>query len=380
MRNMEERFTYTDTYARPMFDRGFTGHEHLQAFGLINMNGRMYDPVMSSFLSADRYMQDPTTAQGFNRYAYCMYNPLRYVDPTGWVFIPSHGSPPRSYSGLIQDYLSDPCYITRQQLRDAGIYCVEGGYGYVGGNGTMGAHWMEGFGIGHYTSWDIQTDKGGFEAGAWAIPDSFYPMWINYCQGLCNYGNYGCLNENNNNNSMVSTGNEGGRNNSFVNKSIFKYYNSFLGYVASTESILLGARSYGLKQLKNKTILDDLGKSLRSSYESRGIVQKGASGIAVGKAAVKRMSTTSDILGGVGIACVGMDIVLNGGIVYPSHVLDASVGIVSLSMGPPGWIVGGVYFVVDLGCYAFSGNSFGQQLNTWCGGVSYDIKTNSIIY
>lgn len=49
----------------------------------INMNGRMYDPLMSSFLSPDKYMQDPTTQQGFNRYAYCMYNPLKYVDPSG---------------------------------------------------------------------------------------------------------------------------------------------------------------------------------------------------------------------------------------------------------------------------------------------------------
>ena len=31
-----------------LYDRGFTGHEHLFSFGLINMNGRMYDPVMSS--------------------------------------------------------------------------------------------------------------------------------------------------------------------------------------------------------------------------------------------------------------------------------------------------------------------------------------------
>ena len=46
-------------------------------------NGRMYDPYMSSFLSPDNYMQDPTTQQGFNRYAYCMYNPLKYVDPSG---------------------------------------------------------------------------------------------------------------------------------------------------------------------------------------------------------------------------------------------------------------------------------------------------------
>lgn len=73
-----------DKTMKPMFDRGYTGQEHLDGFGLINMNGRMYDPVMSSFLSVDRYVQQPDNSQGFNRYAYCMYNPLRYVDPSGW--------------------------------------------------------------------------------------------------------------------------------------------------------------------------------------------------------------------------------------------------------------------------------------------------------
>ena len=50
------------------------------------MNGRMYDPLLSSFLSPDNYMQNPTSQQGFNRYAYCMYNPLKYVDPSGYRY------------------------------------------------------------------------------------------------------------------------------------------------------------------------------------------------------------------------------------------------------------------------------------------------------
>ena len=83
-----------DATIRPMFDRGFTGHEHLPNFGLVNMDGRMYAPVMSSFLSVDRYVQDPGNSQGFNRYAYCMYNPLRYTDPTGWQMI--GGNKPRN--------------------------------------------------------------------------------------------------------------------------------------------------------------------------------------------------------------------------------------------------------------------------------------------
>ena len=70
----------------PLFDRGFTGHEHLYNFGLINMNGRVYDPFMSTFLSPDNYIQAPDNSQNFNRYAYCLNNPLRYTDPSGeWI-------------------------------------------------------------------------------------------------------------------------------------------------------------------------------------------------------------------------------------------------------------------------------------------------------
>ena len=65
------------------FDRGFCMHEHYRDFGLINMNGRMYDPMMSSFLSPDNYVQEPVTLQSLNRYAYCLYNPLKYIDPSG---------------------------------------------------------------------------------------------------------------------------------------------------------------------------------------------------------------------------------------------------------------------------------------------------------
>jgi RHS repeat-associated protein len=66
------------------FTRGFTGHEHLDMFGLINMNGRMYDPVIARFLSPDPFVQAPTFTQSFNRYSYVRNNPLSYIDPTGY--------------------------------------------------------------------------------------------------------------------------------------------------------------------------------------------------------------------------------------------------------------------------------------------------------
>jgi RHS repeat-associated protein len=68
------------------FSRGYTGHEHLPEFGLINMNGRMYDPLVGRFLSPDPFVQAPEYSQNFNRYSYCLNNPLIYTDPSGYWF------------------------------------------------------------------------------------------------------------------------------------------------------------------------------------------------------------------------------------------------------------------------------------------------------
>lgn len=66
------------------YRRGFTGHEHLDNLELIHMNGRVYDPDLGRFLSADPFIQNPTDAQNYNRYSYVSNNPLKYVDPTGF--------------------------------------------------------------------------------------------------------------------------------------------------------------------------------------------------------------------------------------------------------------------------------------------------------
>jgi len=69
-----------------IFDRGYTDHEHLDELGLINMNGRMYDPRQGRFLSPDPFVQAPSNPQNYNRYSYCLNNPLKYTDPSGEVF------------------------------------------------------------------------------------------------------------------------------------------------------------------------------------------------------------------------------------------------------------------------------------------------------
>ena len=76
-------------YITGLFDRGYTGHQHLDAFTLINMNGRVFDPVIARFLSPDPFIQSPGYGQNYNRYTYALNNPLKYTDPSGYTHKPT---------------------------------------------------------------------------------------------------------------------------------------------------------------------------------------------------------------------------------------------------------------------------------------------------
>ncbi|WP_437952612.1 RHS repeat-associated core domain-containing protein [Sorangium sp. So ce296] len=63
---------------------GFTGHEHDDELGWIDMQGRVYDPSVRRFLTSDPVIPSPLTAQGYNPYAYVLNDPLNLRDPTGF--------------------------------------------------------------------------------------------------------------------------------------------------------------------------------------------------------------------------------------------------------------------------------------------------------
>jgi len=48
------------------------------------MNGRVYDPTIGRFMSADPFIQAPTDTQSYNRYSYVRNNPVNLVDPSGY--------------------------------------------------------------------------------------------------------------------------------------------------------------------------------------------------------------------------------------------------------------------------------------------------------
>jgi len=90
---------------------GFTGHEHLDSFGLIHMNGRVYDPLAGRFLSRDPIIDGLFSSQGPNGYAYVWNNPLNRTDPSGFD---GDVTTPKIYrTGAGCDYGCGPVFVSR---------------------------------------------------------------------------------------------------------------------------------------------------------------------------------------------------------------------------------------------------------------------------
>jgi RHS repeat-associated protein len=65
--------------------RRFTGQVFDAESGLYYYNARYYDPELGRFIQADTTISDLPNPQSYNRYSYCLNDPLRYNDPSGHV-------------------------------------------------------------------------------------------------------------------------------------------------------------------------------------------------------------------------------------------------------------------------------------------------------
>lgn len=112
----------SDTRTKFIIYRGYTLHEHLDGFGLINMNGRVYDPLLGMFLSPDPYVQAPGNWLNYNRYGYCYGNPFMYTDPNGewiWLVVPI-------VAGAIINWATHGADFTWEGLSYAGVGALAG--------------------------------------------------------------------------------------------------------------------------------------------------------------------------------------------------------------------------------------------------------------
>ena len=149
--------------------------------GFFNMNARMYDPMIGRFLSPDPYVQEPDFSQSYNRYSYCINNPLKYTDPTGeWFGIDDLiGFVIGGTINLISNAIQGNIHSFGNGLAAfgaggaAGTLALYGPAGWVAGGAIVGGTnaWLGGA-----TGWDIAKGAGigaisglaGGAAGQWA--------------------------------------------------------------------------------------------------------------------------------------------------------------------------------------------------------------------
>jgi RHS repeat-associated protein len=90
-------------------DRLFTG-QRLDDTGLYYYGARYYDATIGRFISADPTIPEGGNPQSFNRYSYCINNPLSAVDPNGldYIFVCGSGGRPSDWDTMIAALNIDP--------------------------------------------------------------------------------------------------------------------------------------------------------------------------------------------------------------------------------------------------------------------------------
>ena len=137
-----------------VFDRGFTGHEHYIWMNIINANARLYDPTIGRFFSPDPFVQAPDFTQAYNRYSYCMNNPVMYSDEDGeWVHIAIGAV----VGGLVN--LGIKAYQGK-------IHSIKDGFAAFGIGAAAGALGAATGGAAFTALWGGAAGAGGFIAGA----------------------------------------------------------------------------------------------------------------------------------------------------------------------------------------------------------------------
>ncbi|MER9243477.1 RHS repeat-associated core domain-containing protein [Mesorhizobium sp. M0633] len=107
------------------WDRGFTGHEHMDGFSLIHMNGRVYNSAISMFTSVDLINQAVFNTQSANAYGYSANNPLRFIDPTGFGWLSDRWEDIKHGASAVGNAIGDAARGIGRGLEDAGKWLSE---------------------------------------------------------------------------------------------------------------------------------------------------------------------------------------------------------------------------------------------------------------
>jgi len=124
----------------------------LDAFGIINMNGRVYDPSTAQFFSPDPFIQSGGDWINYNRYGYCFDNPLTNTDPSGYVKEPND-------DGYVPKLMPANCYYYGSQIYRG----YNSGFTYGGTSSPYTYDWNNG----------IYKDSQGNFAAYWEVSNNY---------------------------------------------------------------------------------------------------------------------------------------------------------------------------------------------------------------
>ena len=158
--------------------RGFTGHEHYPYFKIINMNGRLYDPVIGRFFSPDQYVANSSFTQDFNRYTYARNCPLMYTDPSGESLV---GILVGAFIGGMMNMMMNAENIQNnwQAFAYFGIGALAAGAGAAAGTAAFAWSGVSGFGGGF-----VAGVAGGFTGGLISGAGNAWTQGVGFGQGL----------------------------------------------------------------------------------------------------------------------------------------------------------------------------------------------------
>ena len=117
--------------------------------------------------------------------------------------------------------------------------------------------------------------------------------------------------------------------------------------------------------------IKDLGAKIKLRLKTGDPLKK-ASTQKIGERAVGRMQIANKALGATGIALSVIDIYTSGEI-NVSNGFYAGVAVLSAFPGA-GWIIGGMALTLDIAFYSYTGESFGDNLSHWFGDPSYKFR------
>ncbi len=88
--------TQRHSFSELTFETYFSTRIQVVHFVFVTTNNGM--------LSPDNFVQDATSTQGYNRFAYANNNPLKYTDPSGGVYLFDSGCCNWSMVGIAYSY------------------------------------------------------------------------------------------------------------------------------------------------------------------------------------------------------------------------------------------------------------------------------------